>query len=115
MIEKMAYKEYKLRNPDKKILVKYGFKYNKATSTSGQEIYVYRFPVHKYKQYVTLECEMSVNITDNKVKINVYKWDTNEEYSPFYANNYGCFEELIKRINNKIKSVFHSINVEEVK
>lgn len=113
-MEQLINNTYKLKNPDKNKLQSLGFRYSVKYSTSDCAIYYYRFPVHKYKTYTTLECEIYVNTSSGDVEINVYD-ENNNIYPPFYNIECGNYEPLMESVNHKIVSELKRIGVSKVK
>ena len=91
---------YKLK-ASKDELYKKGFHYNKLLSDNQSEFYSLRFPVLKYKNISTLECEITVEMQTGKLLINVYKAGTNDNYIPFYDHEYGRYP-ILNGINDNI-------------
>ena len=79
-------------------LYKKGFRYNKLLSDDQTDFFSYRFPVHRYKNVPTLECELNVSLQTGNILIHVYKAGTNENYIPFYNSEYGKYT-IIDEIN----------------
>ena len=84
--------EYKLKTTKDDLYSK-GFHYNKLMSDET-DVYSLRFPVHKYKKFITLEGEILVELQTGDIAINVFNYGTNEWYSPFYVQDYGRYEIL---------------------
>ena len=93
----------------KKWLLSHDFYYNKIFSDEDFDAYSYRFPVYKYGTYTTLECELTVILGDNHLRINVYDYNTRDKYAPFYCCDYGNYDKildtLVKNIDKKIKQL----------
>ena len=113
-MERLIDNTYKLPKPNINKLSELGFRYDRKLSTSEQAVYYYKFPVLKYKEYTTLECEISINTSNEYVDINVYDENGNM-YFPFYHNEYGNHEPLIKKINKKINSELKRIGIVKIK
>lgn len=112
-MEQLINNIYKIHNPDIGRLKSLGFKYDSRLSNSEHSIYYRRFPVHKYNEYVTLECELSVDSSNGNVDINVYD-ENNEMYHPFYHIECGNYDTLMKKINNKIRIELKKIGIIKV-
>jgi hypothetical protein len=103
---------YKLKTTKDDLYSK-GFRYNKLMSDET-DIYSLRFPVHRYKKYVTLEGELLVELQSGEISINVFNYGTNERYSPFYYQEYGRYE-ILNPINKTIEDQLKKIGAKEVK
>ncbi len=112
-MERLIDNTYKLPKPNTNKLSELGFRYDRKLSTSEQTVYYYKFPVLKYKEYTTLECEISINTSNGCVDINVYD-EYGNMYSPFYHIECGNYEPLMKKINNKINSELKRIGIVKV-
>lgn len=80
-----------------------GFRFSRSLSDDENDVYTYRFPVFKYKKMIVLECELRVTLGEDKININVYDYNTNDKYAPFYYCEYGNYDEMLKIINDKIE------------
>ena len=103
---------YKLKTTKDDLYSK-GFHYNKLMSDET-DIYSLRFPVHRYKKYTTLECELIVELQTGEISINVFNYGTNERYAPFYHLEYGKYE-ILEVINKNIEEQLKKIGAKEVK
>ena len=111
---KSIYKDrYKLNNHSKEDLKSLGFYYSSLLSDSELQIYTYKFPVLKYKNKTVLECELSIDTTYGEVKINVYDMK-HELYIPFYHIECGNYDEILSKINKKIKSKLTKLGIKKV-
>lgn len=93
-------------NATKQWLLSNNFRYNRLLSDEESEVYTYRFPVHKYERFTTLECELSIILGEDTVKINVYDYGTSDRYAPFYYCEYGNCHKMLeiiwKNINKQL-------------
>ena len=89
-------------NVTKQWLLSNNFHYSTRLSDEESDVYTYRFPVYKYEKFTTLECELSIVLGDDKVKINVYDYNTSAVYAPFYYYEYGIYDKMLKTIWNNI-------------
>lgn len=105
--------KYKLANHSKEDLKNLGFYYSSFLSDSEVQIYTYRFSVLKYKNKTVLECELAIDTTHGDVKINVYDMNHNL-YTPFYYIECGNYDELLTKINKKIKSELTKLGIKKV-
>lgn len=93
-------------------LISNGFRYSKLLSTDDTPVYTYRFPVYKYKNMIVLECEISVILGENNIKLNVYDYNTNDKYAAFYYCEYGNCNKMLKIVWNKIIDVLQKLGIE---
>lgn len=61
-----------------------------------------------------LECELRVVLGEDKVDINVYDYNTNDKYAPFYYCEYGNYNQMLKIINDKIEYMLEKLEIKEV-
>ena len=106
--------EYKLNNPTIENIRNLGFRYSTLLSTDEEKIYIYRFPVYKYKNKTVLECELTVGFDTNNIIINVYN-SHHEIYTPFYNVEYGNFEPILDIVNKNINKEFKKLGVEMIR
>lgn len=99
----------------KKWLVSNGFRYNKIFSDKDEDVYTYRFPVHKYGDYITLEAEVAIFLNNGKVILNVFDGRTRCKYAPFYYIEFGDYGNFIKEINNNIINELNRLGIKEAK
>lgn len=85
----------------KQWLLSHNFHYNSRLSNE-ESVYTYRFPVYKHEKITTLECELSIFLDDNKIRINIYDYCTYDKYAPFYYCEYGNFDKILEIIWNNI-------------
>ena len=95
-------------------LYKKGFHYNKMMSDDVTDCYSLRFPVHKYKKFTTLECEIVVELQTGNVITNVFNYGTNDIYAPYYYNEYGNYP-ILDKIKHAIKVQMKRLGVKEKK
>ena len=91
-----------------------GFHYNKMMSDDVTDCYSLRFPVHRYKKSITLECELIVELQTGNVIINVFNYGTNDIYAPYYNREYGNYP-ILDTIDAVIKAQFKKLGVKEKK
>lgn len=103
--------KYINKNVTKEWLLNNGFYYNRLFSDEETEIYTYRFPVWKYNKFTVLECELQVMPDKKEVNINVYDYNTNNKYAPFYYCEYGNYNKMLKEINSKINTVLNRLGI----
>ena len=108
-MSKIIESTFKIKNPTKDNLLNLGFRYNKYSET-----YAYHFPVMKYKTVTTLRGCITLQEGESKIKIDVYRTDGEDYYSPFYGVTYGNYETILKKINKSILREFKKLNIYEV-
>ena len=106
---------YIKKNITKNWLISNGFRYNRLLSDEGIEIYTYRFPVLKHDKFTVLECELRTELNSSEIKINVYDYNTNSKYAPFYYCEYGTYNKLLEEIHNKISKKLKDFQIERIK
>lgn len=95
-------------------LIENNFSYSKIFSNDEQTIYTHKFPVHKNDCFVSLECEIQIDIANgNIVNTNVYDGGTRSLYAPFYYTEYEDYTFLLKSIHNKILSKFDKLGIQK--
>ena len=112
-MEMIVHNNYVLKNkPDKHLLKKYGFKYNKRISDSDVDVYSIRFPVLSYNNVATVDGEIAVDMENGKIILNAYNSGTNNCYPSFYEDKcYEVYEPIIKKINSAFEEKFNHIGV----
>lgn len=93
---------YQKKNLTKEWLLSNGFSYNKLFSNGDTEVYTYRFPVHEYEGLTVLEGEFKVVSGEDEISVNVYDYNTNDKYAPFYYCEYGNYNSILRKIYGKI-------------
>lgn len=111
----MNHNKYHKQGMTKDWLVSNGFRYSRLLSTDDTTVYTYRFPVYKYKSMTVLECEISIVLGEDNVKLNVYDYNTNDKYAAFYYCEYGNYNNILKIVWNKITYVLQRLGIEESK
>lgn len=106
--------EYMKENVTREWLQSNGFRRNRIFSNNEMDIYTYRFPVYKYGDACTLECELSIVLQSGRVNIDVYDYCTRNKYAPFYCVKYGNYNNIIKQINEKIQNELKQLKIMEV-
>lgn len=80
-------------------------------SDDKTEVYTYRFPVYKYNKFTVLECEFKVVFREDIINVNVYDYNTNDKYAPFYYCEYDNYDKMLKEINGKIESILKKLKI----
>lgn len=91
------------------------FHYNRLLSDEEREVYSYRFPVYKYKEFAALECEISMTPGEKNISIDVYDGGTRNKYAPFYYCEYGNYDKILKHIWNKIHITISKMGIQKRK
>ena len=106
--------KYYKKNPTRTWLINNNFKYSRIFSDDEQTIYTHRFPVHKYGGFVTLECEIQMDVSNGRIiDINVYDCGSRSIYAPFYYLEYGNYTTILNSINNKILAKFNKLGIQK--
>ncbi|MBD5485733.1 MAG: hypothetical protein HDR18_09525 [Lachnospiraceae bacterium] len=103
--------KYRKKNMTKDWLLANGFRYSRLLSDDEAEVYTYRFPVYKYNKFTVLECEFKVALGEEIISVNVYDYNTNDKYAPFYYCEYGNYDNMLKEINGKIEGVLKKMKI----
>ncbi len=112
-INNLAKKLYRIPNLSKSWLDKKNFRYNSYLSNCGEtDFYTMRFPVISYSIYVTIEAEIVVNLKDNVALIDVFDRGTRSKYASWYQYEYGNYETIIDRINEKITEKINQLGLD---
>lgn len=102
-MDKLAKTTYIKKNVTKQWLKSHGFRYNHILSYGEDDVYSYRFPVYKYGKFTTLECEISIILGEDEIRINVYDYGTSDIYAPFYYCEYGNYDKILKVVWKNIQ------------
>jgi len=106
--------KYYKKNPTRTWLINNNFKYSRIFSDEEQTVYTHRFPVHKYGCFVTLECEIQMDVSNGRIiDINVYDYGSRSLYAPFYYSEYGNYTLMLNSINNKILNKFKKLGIQK--
>ncbi|MDE6253326.1 MAG: hypothetical protein K2M78_11965 [Lachnospiraceae bacterium] len=92
---------FKIQKIDKEKLLSNNFHLYSIRGENASELYYYRFPVYKYKNYPVLNCEILINICLEYLVVNVYD-KNNRLFAPFYYSQYGNYEKILCIIRNNI-------------
>ena len=111
LVENMYIKE----NVSKEWLQSNGFRRNRIFSNNEIDLYTYRFPVYRYGDTCTLECELSIVLQSGRVNIDVYDYSTRNKYAPFYCVKYGNYSNIVNQINEKIQIELKRLEIMEEK
>ena len=60
---------------------------------------------------VVLECELKAILGESQIDINVYDYNTNDKYAPFYCCEYGNYEKMLKIIWDKINHMLNKLGI----
>lgn len=100
----LANNKYIKRNVSKEWLTKNNFKYSNILSDEDNEVYVYRFPVHKNGFFTVLECEIVICLSSGEVNVDIFEYGTRDRYAPFYYAEYGNYNIILEVINKQIET-----------
>ena len=100
--------EWKAKNTSYTFLVRKGCRY-----IESQELFVYTFPVNKWKDFTTLVCTIVI-FNEGDVHINVCSND-GYSYPPFYDPKIKGFDEFLTQINERILDKFRYLGIYEPK
>lgn len=95
----------------KEQLLSKGFRFSKVFSDDENEVYTYRFPVFKYNKMIVLECELKYVLGEDQIDINVYDYNTNDKYAPFYCCEYGDYDKMLEIIWDKINHMLSKLGI----
>lgn len=109
----LANNKYIKRNVTKEWLAKNNFKYNNVLSDEENEVYAYRFPVHKNGFFTVLECEIAICFNSGEVNVDVFEYGTRDRYAPFYYVEYGNYDVMLKSINDKIENELKKLRIKK--
>lgn len=104
---------YIKKNMTKEWLISNNFHYNRIFSDDETEVYTYRFPVYKYDCFTVLDCEFKVTLGESTVTIDVYDYNTINRYTPFYYQEYGSYDKMLKEIWEKIDRSTIKLGIEK--
>ncbi len=108
----LATNEFIIKNATKQNLFSLGFHYYSPNKRGDSDIYTYRFPVHKYKKYTTIECEITTECISGKTLLNFYDKATNTMYYPFYEiNTYQYSKEFLESMDKIVKKELRKLGI----
>ena len=113
VVYNLSEKRYIKHNVTKEWLKSNGFRHNRIFSDEENEAFTYRFPVYKYGDFATLDCEIIILFKTGEVRINVYDYNTRDRYAPFYNCEYGNYDKVLIKINEKIDKELGRLNIRE--
>lgn len=109
-------KQYIMNEVSKEKLIKNGFRYSRQLSNADENIYILRFPLHKYRKYTALEGVISTELNTGETNVNVYSCNINSIYPPCY--NYSDKDKRYKKLFNMIRQLITQklmdLNITEV-
>lgn len=94
-------------------LLSNGFRYNRLFSDE-EDVFTYRFPVHKCERFVILECELRVVLGEQRVFIDVYDRNSIHRYAPFYYSEYGNYNKMLDDIWLKINTELKRLKIKQL-
>lgn len=104
---------YKMKNVSKEHLYDIGFYYSSKYSDNENIFYTCKFPVYKYKNKITLECILTVNLLTKDVVIDVYGANM-KSYAPFYNDRFCTNNKVLSKINILIQKKLQEFGIERV-
>lgn len=104
---------FRKQNMSKQWLLTNGFRYNRIFSNEDYEVYTYRFPVYRCESFVVLECELRVIVGEDNILVDVYDYNTINKYAPFYYNEYGNYDKMLKEIWDKISKKIEKLHIKK--
>ena len=90
-----------------------GFHYNRIYSNAESSVYSYRFPAYKSNGRTTLDCEISIELGNPIVIVDVYEANTYHSYEPFYYHDYGNYDCILNKIWSNIESHLNAIGIKK--
>lgn len=102
--------KYIMPNTDIDHLKELGFKYLPLRSSDNERIYIYVFPVYKYRRKTLIECNLFVNTTTQEINISVYNYN-GTIYAPFYNEQNYNNNTVLETVNKKIQSEFRKLKI----
>jgi hypothetical protein len=111
-----TYKYKMMKNPTKQHLISLGYRYYQSTE-DGNELYVYRFPISKYKKQTVIECEVVTELNTGITNINIYEKAYMTYYTLFYQEDLRkqYDDSFLENMENKILSEFKKLGIKQVK
>lgn len=103
--------EFKLNDTNIGNLNRLGFRYKRSMSDAEDDVYEYSFPVYRYHMSISLECRFLLWQKSNRLKVDVFDYTTHGIYGPWYNDNSGVHEEIIKIINKNILKEMKRLNI----
>ena len=103
--------EYFRPNMTKDWLISNGFRYNRLFSGEDADVYTYRFSVFKYDCFTVLDFKAILG--ESTITIDVYDTNTINRYAPFYYQEYGNYDKMLKEIREKINHTITKLGIEK--
>ena len=105
---------YILKNHTIENLKSLGFRRYSLISSDEKKLpyYIYRFPVNKYLDTTTLECELVINSDTGDMRVDVRDMD-HDLFSMFYNEPTESSKGFLLKIKNKILSEFKKLGLEK--
>lgn len=102
---------YKIDNPNIANLHRLGFRFRHNMSDAEDDVYEYTFPVYRYHAIISLEARFLLWQKSNILKVDVFDSTTHGIYAPWYSDNSGIHQEVIKIIDKNISREMRNIGV----
>ena len=107
---------YKMKNISKPKLEKIGFREYRLFSSPEETYYVYRFPVCRYREIVTIEAEIMICLQTGIAKIDVFDKGTRSRYASWYCKKAGYgSSKVVDEIEALISKKCKDIGLKEIK
>lgn len=106
----MTEHNYYMKTPNVAKLHEWGFRFIPLQSTNDSRIYIYTFPLLKYRFTTLLECNIIVDSLSGEVAFNVYTQE-GRPYAAFYhqdSNN-----DVVDMIDKKLKNKFRKFGIKK--
>ncbi len=95
-------------------LLQLGFKRNYNVLDQSEELYTYKFTAYKYKKISVLFCVITIDLKSGNIKYDLYT-SQNVPFPPFYQDNFGKYDKLMKKINNNILEENRKLGIVKLK
>ena len=104
--------KFHMTDATKQHLFSLGFRYYSPNKDGSNDIYIYRFPVHKYKKYITIECEVTTECHTGKTCLNFYDKASRTIYHPFYGININQYsKKFLSSMDKTIKKELRKLDI----
>lgn len=116
-MEMLITNTYKMRNPTKEKLLKFGFTHNSSLSDyeSGTDFYTLFFPLIKHNNKTTILGQIDVELSTGEVFVNALNANIKTAYHQFY--NSECqegYSYIIEKINKSFNDMFEKLSISKI-
>ena len=109
----LATNKFHMPDATKQRLFSLGFKYHSPNKDGSNDIYIYRFPVHKYKRHTTIECEVTTECNSGSTLLNFYDKASKTMYYPFYGMNIDQYSKaFLSSMDRRVRKELKRLGVE---